>query len=64
MQKKGTLFSAQTGIAPGPCILVRNTIQVFLLLDLCSRDVMKIRLSYIIGGSIRELNYHLCVPLL
>jgi len=55
MQKKGTLFSAQSGIAPRPCILVRNTIQAFLLLELCSRDVMKIRLSHITGGSIREL---------
>jgi len=55
MQKKGTLFSAQSGIALRPCILVRNTIQAFLLLELCSRDVMKIRLSHITGRSIREL---------
>jgi len=29
MQKKGTLFSAQPGIAPEPCSLVRNTIHTF-----------------------------------
>ena len=48
------MLSAQPGITPGPCILVRNTVQAFLLLELCSQDVMKVRLSYI-KGSIREL---------
>jgi hypothetical protein len=51
----GTLFSAGPGIAPKACIFVRNTIQAFPLLELCSRDVTMVRLSCNKGGSIREL---------
>jgi hypothetical protein len=37
------------------CIFVRNNIQVFPLLDFCSRDVTMVRISFNGGGSIREL---------
>jgi hypothetical protein len=36
---RGTLFSAGPGIAPRSCIFVRNTVHVFPLPELCSRDV-------------------------
>jgi hypothetical protein len=51
----GKLFSAGPGIAPRAYIFVRNTIQAFPLLELCSRDVMTVRLLFDGGRSIREL---------
>ena len=36
------------------CILVRNTIQAFPLLKLCSRDAVAVRLTFNGGGSIRD----------
>jgi hypothetical protein len=41
----GMLFSAGPGIDSRVCILVRNTIQAFPLLELCSKDVVTVRLS-------------------
>jgi hypothetical protein len=52
---RGTLFSTGPGIAPRSCIFVRNTVHAFPLSDLCSRDVMVVRVTYIRGGSKREL---------
>jgi hypothetical protein len=49
------LSSAGPGIAPRACIFVSNTIQAFLLLELSSRDVTTVRLSFNGRGSIREL---------
>ena len=52
---RGTLFSAGPFIAPRSCIFVRNTVHAFLLSELCSRDVTTVRVTYIRGGSKREL---------
>ena len=49
------LFPAGPGIDSRACILVRNTIQAFPLLELCSRDVVMVRLSFNGGRSIRDL---------
>jgi hypothetical protein len=49
------LFSAGPGIDSRACILVRNTIQAFPLLELCSRDVVTVRLSFKGGESIGDL---------
>jgi hypothetical protein len=51
----GILFSAGPGIASRACISVSNTIQAFPLLELCSRHVMTVRLSFNGGGNIRDL---------
>jgi hypothetical protein len=51
----GMLFSARPGIDSRACILARNTIQAFPLLELCSRGVVMVRLSFNGGGSIRDL---------
>jgi hypothetical protein len=51
----GTLFAAGPGFAPRACIFVRNTIHTFPLLELCSRDVTTVRLSFKGGGGIRKL---------
>jgi splicing factor 45 len=51
----GILFSAGPGIDSRACISVRNTIQAFPLLELCSRDVVMVRLSFNGEGSIRDL---------
>jgi hypothetical protein len=50
-----TVFSGGPSIAPRTCLFVRNTIQAFPLLELSSRDVTTVKLSFIGGGSIREL---------
>jgi hypothetical protein len=49
------LFSAGPGINSRACILIRNTIQAFPLLELCSRDVVTVRLSFNEEGSTRYL---------
>jgi hypothetical protein len=51
----GTLFSAGPRIAPRSCIFVRNTFHAFPLSELCCRDVTTVRVTYIRGGSKREL---------
>jgi hypothetical protein len=48
-------FSVGPSIAPRSYIFVRNTIHAFLLSELCSRDVMAVRLTYMRGGSKTEL---------
>jgi hypothetical protein len=52
---RGLLFSAAPGIASRSYIFVRNTVHVFPLSQLCSRDEMMVRATYIRGGSKREL---------
>jgi hypothetical protein len=51
----GMLFSAGPGILSRACILVRKTIQAFPLLELCSRDVVVVRISFNRGESIMDL---------
>jgi hypothetical protein len=51
----GTLFSAGPRTAPRACNFARNTIQAFPLLELCSRDITTVRLSFNREGSLREL---------
>jgi hypothetical protein len=53
--RRGMLFSAEPGIAPKACIFVTNTMQACPLLELSSRDVMTVKLSFNVAGSIREL---------
>ena len=42
-------------IGPIFCIFVRNAIHVFLLLELCSRSVTTVRMTYTRGGSKKEI---------
>ena len=49
------MFSAGPGIAPTACIFVRNTVHTFPLWDLCSGDVMMMKMTYTRGGSKRKL---------
>ena len=42
-------------IVPISCIFVRNTIHVFLLLEMCFRDVTTFRMTYTRGGSKKEI---------
>jgi hypothetical protein len=42
---RGALFSAGPDIAPRSCIFVRNKIHAFPLLELCSKDVMMVRIT-------------------
>ena len=52
---RGTLLSAGPRIAPISCIFIRNTIYVFLLLEMCSRDGMTFRMTYTRGGCKKEI---------
>ena len=51
----GKMFSVGPSIAPISCIFVRNTIHVFVLLELCSRNVTTVRMTYTRGGSKKEI---------
>ena len=42
---RGALFSDGPDIAPRSCIFVRNKIHAFPLLELCSKDVMMVRIT-------------------
>ena len=59
----GILFSVGHSIAPISCIFARNMVQAFPLLELCSRDVTTVKMTYT-RGSIQNLllpwhTYHL-----
>jgi hypothetical protein len=49
------MLSGGPSIAPRPCIYIRNTGHAFLLSELYSRDVRMVMMTYIRGGSKREL---------
>jgi hypothetical protein len=51
----GTQFSPGPGISSKSCIFVRNTAHAFLLSELCSGDVMTVRMTYTRGGSKMDL---------
>jgi hypothetical protein len=51
----GTIFSVAPEGNARTCIYTRNQINALLLLELCSRDVTAVRMTYTCGGSWEEL---------
>jgi hypothetical protein len=51
----GTIFSVAPEGNARSCIYTRNQINALPLLELCSRDVTKVRMTYICGGRWEEL---------
>jgi hypothetical protein len=51
----GTIFSVVPEGNARSCIYTRNQINVLPLLELCSRDVTAVRMTYTCGGSWEEL---------
>ena len=55
LQYEGNLLSAGPSIVPISWIFFRNTIHVFLLLELCFRDVTTFRMTDNRGGNKKEI---------
>jgi hypothetical protein len=51
----GTIISVVPNSNVGSCIYVRNHINALSLLELCSREITTVRMTYICGGSCEEL---------
>lgn len=52
---RGTLFSAGPGFNLRILIFVRHTVHIFLLSELCSRDMATVRMTYTRGGNKGEI---------
>jgi len=53
--KRGTLFSAGTGFNLRVLIFVRHMVHIFLLSELCPRNMATVSRTYTRGGNKREI---------